>query len=157
MKQVGKALRIISSDEEKGIGVVIDAPTLLPDFHLDILEKLRATLEKLGTIRLGKIITDRQVTKDESNIIRNQGFHEEIVSSDVDIHVTIRSLELTQEKGLDILAIGTTDQALYPVFAQLKMVKKLALISWQKDVTPAMESIVDYIIYLDYLDGEGKS
>ena len=115
------------------------------------LKSLKKSLSQIGTVRYGKIITDKQITQKDSDILREQGFIEEIVGSDVDIHITLRALELLNEEAIDVVAVGSSDQNLYPVLSRIKQTKSLAVISWENDVTPAIESLADYIIYLDYL------
>lgn len=151
LNRVGKALRIISDEDKKGIAVILDGPTLLDEFQLSKFKSLKKSLNQIGTIRSGKVITDRQITQKESNILQNQGFQEEIVGSDVDIHITIRALELLANKSIDVVAIGTSDSNLFPVLSRIKKNKNLAVILWEKDLTPAIESLADYILYLDYL------
>ncbi|NHK31080.1 MAG: hypothetical protein FK730_06990 [Asgard group archaeon] len=149
--RVGKALRIISEDDKEKIALVFDLPTLIQDFNLSNLKLLKKALLDIGSIRAGKLITDKQLTEKESEIIKAQGFNEEIVGSEVDIHVTLEVLEFLNSDTFDIIGIGTTDSNLFPIFSRIKKEKKLLIISWKKDITPAMESIADYILYLDYL------
>ena len=151
LNRVGKALRIISDEDKKGIAVVLDGPTLLEDFQLTKLKSLKKSLSQIGAIRFGKVVTDRQISQKESTILQNHGFQEEIVGSDVDIHLTIRALELLANRSIDIIAIGTSDPNLFPVLSRIKKNKSLAVIIWEKDITPAIESLADYILYLDYL------
>ena len=151
LSKVGKALRIISDEDKKSIAIVIDGPTILPDFEIHKLSVLNEALKEIGTTRTGKVISDRQISQKESNLLNDQGFHEEIVGSDVDIHLTISILEYMNSKGIDIIGIGTTDSNLFPVYTRVKKEKKLLIISWKDNVTQAMESIADYILYLDYL------
>jgi uncharacterized protein (TIGR00288 family) len=151
LSRVGKALRIVSEDDKEKIAIVFDLPTLIQDFNLSNLKLIKKALLDIGSIRAGKLITDKQLTEKESDIIKAQGFNEEIVGSDVDIHVSLEVLEFLNSDTFDIIGIGTTDPNLFPVFARVKQEKKLLIISWKKDITPAMESIADYILYLDYL------
>jgi uncharacterized protein (TIGR00288 family) len=152
ISRVGKALRIISDDEKEKIALVIDTPSLMPDFRLTDLELLKKALTDLGTIRAGKLINDKQFTQKESELINSQGFREEIVGSDVDIHVSLNALEFLGNETINIIGIGTANQDLYPVFSRVKQDKKLLIISWKDDITPSMESIADFILYLDYLE-----
>jgi uncharacterized protein (TIGR00288 family) len=152
LNKVGKALRIVSDDTKKKIGIIVDGPTILADYDLRNLQKIKEALKKVGTVRFGKIITDKQISQKESEIIHSQGFTEEIVGSEVDIHVALLALELLASKSIDIIAIATTDPILFPVLARIKRNKNLAIIAWEKDITPAMESIADYILSLDLLE-----
>ena len=151
LNRVGKALRIISDDEKKRVGVVIDGPTILPDFSLGKFKSLKKSLNQIGIVRTGKVITDNQITQKDSDLLKAQGFHEEIVGSDVDIHVTIRSLEMMANNNIDVVAIATSDLNLFPVMSRIKRNKSLAVITWERDITPAIESIADFIITLDLL------
>ncbi len=151
LNRVGKALRIISDEDRKKIAVVIDGPTILPDFSLSKLKSLKKLLDKIGIVRTGKIITDTQISQRDSDLLKAQGFHEEIVGSDVDIHVSIRALEMMNNEGIDIVAIGTADTNLFPILSQIKHKKSLAVITWEKDITPAIESTADMILTLDLL------
>ena len=103
LNRVGKALRIISDEDRKKIAVVIDGPTILPDFSLAKLKSLKKSLNQVGIVRTGKIITDTQISQRDSDLLKAQGFHEEIVGSDVDIHVSIRALEMMNNEGIDIV------------------------------------------------------
>lgn len=152
LNRVGKALRIISDDSKKRVAIIIDAPTLLPDFNLELLKKVRLATKKIGTPRFGKVITDRRVTQEQSESIKKYGFQEEIVSSDVDIYITITALELCNSDSIDVVTIGTTDINLLPVLSRIKLEKNVGLISWEEAVTPALEAVVDFIIYLDFLE-----
>ena len=151
LNRVGKALRIISDDDKKKIGVIIDGPTILPEFSFTKFKSLKKSLNQVGIVRSGKIITDTQISHKDSDLLKAQGFHEEIVGSDVDIHLSIRALELMNNEGIDIVAIGTADTNLFPVLSRIKRNKSLAVITWEKDVTPAIESIADIILTLDHL------
>ena len=151
LSKMGKALRIISDEDKKNIAIILDGSTILPDFEIHKMCILKDALSEIGTIRTGKVIFDKQITQKESNLLNDQGFQEEIVGSDVDIHLAISILEYMNSQTIDIIGIGTTNPNLYPVFIRIKKEKKLLLISWKEDVTQAMESIADYILYLDYL------
>ena len=152
LNRVGKALRIITDDNKKKIAIIIDGPTILPDFDLRKLKVITDSLMEIGVTRAGKIITDKQLSHDESELINSFGFHEEIVGSDVDIHVAINAMEYMNSNSIDIIGIGTTDPSLFPIFSRIKQNKQLLIISWQKNVTPAMEAIADFVLDLDYLE-----
>ncbi|MHA1220352.1 MAG: hypothetical protein ACTSQB_01320 [Candidatus Heimdallarchaeota archaeon] len=151
LKSVGKALRIISDDTKDKIALIFDVPTLFPGFQLDKLNLLKEALSEIGTTRTGKFVTDRQLSKEDSQLVNDHGFEEEIVASDVDIHVTLNSLEYANSKSFDIVGIATTDSNLFPVFSKIKKSKKLLIITWKKNLTPAMEAVADYILDLDYI------
>lgn len=152
LNRVGKALRIITDDEKKKIAIIIDGPTILPDFDLRKLHIITDSLTEIGVTRAGKIVTDKQLTQEESELINSFGFHEEIVGSDVDIHVAINALEYLNSNSIDIIGIGTTNPSLFPIFSRIKQSKQLLIISWQKNVTPAVEAIADFVLELDYLE-----
>ncbi|MBD3189201.1 MAG: hypothetical protein GF308_01080 [Candidatus Heimdallarchaeota archaeon] len=152
LNRVGKALRIISDDTKKRVATVIDTPTLFPDFNLELLKKIRLATKKIGTPRFGKVITNQRITHQQSEIIKSYGFQEEIVSSDVDIYVAITALELCNSESIDVVTIGTTDINLLPVLSRIKLQKNVGLISWEEAITPALEAVVDFIIYLDFLE-----
>ncbi|MHA1185261.1 MAG: NYN domain-containing protein [Candidatus Heimdallarchaeota archaeon] len=152
LSKVGKALRIISDDDKKKIAIVFDGPTIFPKFQLTKLDSLKNSLKEIGTVRSGRIITDKQKTIEESDIINAQGFQEEIVGSEVDIHVSIRALEFMNNKTIDIVAVATTDTNLYPIYQRIKQEKQLVVITWKEYVTSAIESVADYILYLDYIE-----
>ena len=152
LSKVGKALRIISDDDKKKIAIVFDGPTIFPKLQLTQLDNLKGALKEIGTVRVGRIITDKQKTIDESDAISSQGFQEEIVGSEVDIHVAIRALEFMNEKNIDIVAVATTDTNLFPILQRIKQKKQLVVISWKEHITPAIESVADYILYLDYIE-----
>lgn len=151
LNRVGKALRIISDDDKKKIALIIDGSTVFEDFQLSKLKALKKALNQIGTVRFGRIITDRQISQKDSDILKEQGFQEEVVGSDVDIHITIKALEFVADKTIDIIGIGTNDSNLFPVLSRIKRDKSLIVITWEKDVTQAVESLADYILYLDYL------
>ena len=150
LRNVGKALRIISDDNKEKIAIIIDEPTVSQYFQLANLEKMKKALMQIGTIRIGKVITDKRLTEEESALINAVGFQEEIVGSDVDIHVTLNLLNLLHSKSTDIIGVATTDPNLFPVFSRIKKEKKLLIITYKKNITPAIESIADYILELDY-------
>ncbi|MBK5112386.1 MAG: hypothetical protein KGD59_12280 [Candidatus Heimdallarchaeota archaeon] len=152
LSRVGKALRIITDDEKKKIAIIIDGPTILPDFDLNKLNIIKESLIEIGVTKAGIIITDKQLSQNESELINSFGFHEEIVGSDVDIHVAINALEYMNSNAIDIIGIGTTDPGLFPIFSRIKQNKQLLIITWQKNLTPAMESIADFVLELDYLE-----
>jgi len=151
LNRVGKALRIITDEDKKKIAIIIDGPTILPSFNLAKLKLLKESLKELGITRAGKIVTDKQLSQNESELINSFGFHEEIVGSDVDIHVAINALEYMNSNTIDIIGIATTDQNLFPVFSRIKQNKQLLIITWQKDITPSMEALADFILELDYI------
>ena len=125
LNRVGKALRIISDEDRKKIAVVIDGPTILPDFSLAKLKSLKKALNQVGIVRTGKIITDTQISQRDSDLLKAHGFHEEIVGSDVDIHVSIRALEMMNNEGIDVIAVGTADTNLFPILSQIKHRKSI--------------------------------
>ncbi|MHA1826089.1 MAG: hypothetical protein ACTSUA_05465, partial [Candidatus Heimdallarchaeota archaeon] len=59
LRNVGKALRIISDDNKEKIAIIIDEPTVSQYFQLANLEKMKKALMQIGTIRIGKVITDK--------------------------------------------------------------------------------------------------
>ncbi|MFW9922809.1 MAG: NYN domain-containing protein [Candidatus Thorarchaeota archaeon] len=151
LNKVGKALRIISDDTKKKIAVVLDGTTISEDFEFSRFKTLKKSFNQIGSVRTGKIILDRQITMKDSEILRGQGFQEEIVGSDVDIHVTLRAMEFLASPNVDMIAIGTSDMNLVPLLYRIKKEKQLVIVTWEKDITPTIESIADYILYLDYL------
>ncbi|MEA2071750.1 MAG: hypothetical protein U9O98_10735 [Asgard group archaeon] len=150
--RIGKALRIVSDEKKKKIAVIIDGPSLIPNFELENLKKLKNALNQIGVVKIGKIISNRQLTKDELNKIHSQGFQQEIVTSDIPLYVTLRAMEILPSEVYDIIAIGTTDPIFFPLFSRIKKEKNVALISWKEKITESMESMADYIIYLDLLE-----
>ncbi|HUT81572.1 MAG TPA: NYN domain-containing protein [Candidatus Bathyarchaeia archaeon] len=151
LSRVGKALRIINEEEKEKIAIIFDGPTLAPYFRLENLRKIKESLSEIGVIRAGKFITDKQLSNDELDTLNSNGFQEEIVGSDVDIHVTLNLLEYMNSKSYDIIGVATTDANLFPIFSRIKQNKKLLIITWKKDIDPSMEAIADYILQLDYL------
>ncbi|MBN1329529.1 MAG: hypothetical protein JXA54_08660 [Candidatus Heimdallarchaeota archaeon] len=151
LSRVGKALRIISDEEKEKIAIIFDGPTLIPYFRLENLRKIKESLAEIGVTRTGKFITDKQLSQNELEILNNNGFQEEIVGSDVDIHVTLNLIEYMNSKSFDIIGIATTDPNLFPVFSRIKQNKKLLIITWKKDIDPSMEAIADFILQLDYI------
>jgi len=150
LKNVGRALRIISDDEKEKIAIIVDEPTIATKFSLTNLEKIKSALKQIGTTRVGKLITDKQLTIEESELINSVGFQEEIVGSDVDIHVALNLLNLLNSKSIDVIGVATTNPNLFPVFSRIKKEKKLLIITYKENITPAIESIADYILELDY-------
>ncbi len=151
LNRVGKALRIKTEDDKKKIAIIIDGSTILPEFNLVKLKLMKESLKEIGITRAGKIVTDKQLLQNESELINSFGFYEEVVGSDVDIHVAINALEYMNSNVIDIIGIATTDPSLFPVFSRIKQMKQLLIITWQKDITPAMEAIADFILELDYI------
>ena len=151
LTKVGKALRIISDEKKEKIALLLDGASLLPNFQITNLKKLKDTLSEIGTTKVGIFFIDQTLTEKESIAITAQGFREEIVGSDIDMHITVNSLEFMNNKLIDIIGIASTNPILFPVFSRIKQEKKLLIITWKKDVSSAIESIADYILYLDFL------
>lgn len=152
LRNVGKALRIISDDEKDKIAIIFDGPTIIHKLNLDKLKFLKEALKKIGSTRAGKFITDKPLTQKDSQLISSNGFLEEIVGSNVDLHVTLSLLSFLDNKNIDVIGVATTDVNLFPVYSRIKKSKKLLIITYKENITPMIESIADYILELDYFN-----
>lgn len=151
LKKFGRAVKKKLSKKKK-VGLFVEGGPLLKSRNLEELKLISEPLEELGSIRVSKIFFDRAINEDVIDGIVNAGFSPIMLSGDVDVHITIETLELILEDKADIIAIVASNPNYIPVlnFAR-EDGKEIVIITDSKSKDKSLENFADILIYYDLL------
>ncbi|WP_081482806.1 TIGR00288 family NYN domain-containing protein [Pyrococcus sp. ST04] len=146
--------RILKREEEeegeKTIGLIIDGPNILRKEFGIKLEDIKAALEKIGKIRVAKVVLNQYAPQGLIEAVVNQGFEPIIVAGDTDVRVAIEAMELIYNTDVDVLALATRDADFLPLISEAKRKgKETVIIGIEPGFSVALQNAADYIIKME--------
>lgn len=142
---------------DKKIGLLIDGPNILrKEFDID-LDDVKAILEEMGDIRIGKVILNQFATQGLIEAVSNQGFDPIVVTGDTDVRMAVESMELIYNETIDTIALATRDADFLPVIVKAKESgKETIVIGAEPGFSVALMNAADYVIRMGEKEVEGE-
>ncbi|MFA4641300.1 TIGR00288 family NYN domain-containing protein [Pyrococcus kukulkanii] len=147
---IAKILKREEEEGEKTIGLIIDGPNILRKEFGIKLEDIKAALEKIGKIRVAKVVLNQYAPQGLIEAVVNQGFEPIIVAGDTDVRVAIEAMELIYNADIDVLALATRDADFLPLISEAKRRgKETIIIGIEPGFSVALQNAADYIIKME--------
>ena len=138
---------------KKSIGLIIDGPNILRKEFGIKLENIKEALEKIGKIRVAKVVLNQYAPRGLIEAVVNQGFEPIIVAGDTDVRIAIEAMELIYNSDIEIIALATRDADSLPIINEAKRKgKETVVIGVEPGFSVALQNAADYVIKM-----EGKS
>jgi len=138
---------------KKSIGLIIDGPNILRKEFGIKLENIKEALEKIGKIRVAKVVLNQYAPQGLIEAVVNQGFEPIIVAGDTDVRIAIEAMELIYNSDIEIIALATRDVDFLPIINEAKRKgKETVVIGVEPGFSVALQNAADYVIKM-----EGKS
>ncbi|HIH72519.1 MAG: Uncharacterized protein XD43_1184 [Thermococcales archaeon 44_46] len=138
---------------KKSIGLIIDGPNILRKEFGIKLENIKEALEKIGKIRVAKVVLNQYAPQGLIEAVVNQGFEPIIVAGDTDVRIAIEAMELIYNSDIEVIALATRDADFLPIISEAKRKgKETVVIGVEPGFSVALQNAADYVIKM-----EGKS
>lgn len=107
---------------EKRVAVIVDGPNLLrkhgnKQIKIEDIDELAS---RLGSIKHRYIFLNHHASKKLVEAMVNSGYTPVVVHSDLYIVLTMKALEITTQKDIDILFIASRDARVVPLLNKVK-------------------------------------
>ncbi|HII67771.1 MAG TPA: TIGR00288 family NYN domain-containing protein [Thermococcaceae archaeon] len=137
----------------KTIGLIIDGPNILRKEFGIKLENIKEALEKIGNIRVAKVVLNQYAPQGLIEAVVNQGFEPIIVAGDTDVRIAIEAMELIYNSDIEVIGLATRDADFLPIINEGKRKgKETVVIGVEPGFSVALQNAADYVIRM-----EGKS
>ncbi|WP_048150050.1 TIGR00288 family NYN domain-containing protein [Palaeococcus ferrophilus] len=135
---------------EKKVGLIVDGPNILrKEFGLK-LEDVKAAIEKVGRLRIAKVVLNQYAPQGLIEAIVNQGFEPIIVAGDTDVRVAIEAMELIYTSDMEVIALATRDADFLPIVNEAKRVgKEVVVVGIEPGFSVALQNAADYVIKME--------
>ncbi|AEC51530.1 hypothetical protein PNA2_0614 [Pyrococcus sp. NA2] len=135
---------------QKTIGLIIDGPNILRKEFGIKLEDIKKALERIGKIRVAKVVLNQYAPQGLIEAVVNQGFEPIIVAGDTDVRVAIEAMELIYNANVDVIALATRDADFLPLISEAKRKgKETVVIGVEPGFSVALQNAADYIIKME--------
>ena len=152
-KSKEKEEKEIPKGPPKTIGLIIDGPNILRKEFGIKLENIKEALEKIGKIRVAKVVLNQYAPQGLIEAIVNQGFEPIIVAGDTDVRIAIEAMELIYNSDIEVIGLATRDADFLPIINEGKRKgKETVVIGIEPGFSVALQNAADYVIRM-----EGKS
>ena len=152
-KSKEKEEKEIPKGPPKTIGLIIDGPNILRKEFGIKLENIKEALEKIGKIRVAKVVLNQYAPQGLIEAIVNQGFEPIIVAGDTDVRIAIEAMELIYNSDIEVIGLATRDADFLPIINEGKRKgKETVIIGMEPGFSVALQNAADYVIRM-----EGKS
>ncbi|MFQ6089119.1 MAG: TIGR00288 family NYN domain-containing protein [Candidatus Methanofastidiosia archaeon] len=151
------AIRKRKPKKEKKIGLLIDGPNILrKEFGIN-LDDVKAILEDMGDIRVGKVILNQYASQGLIEAVANQGFDSIVVAGDIDVRMGVEGMELIYNKNIDTIAIATRDADFLPILVKAKENgKETIIIGAEPGFSISLQNASDYVIKMGMGQGDSE-
>jgi uncharacterized protein (TIGR00288 family) len=131
----------------KSIGLIIDGPNILRKEFGIKLEDIVEALERLGRIRVAKVVLNQYAPQGLIEAVVNQGLEPVIVAGDTDVRIAIEAMELIYNSDVDVIALATRDADFLPIIQEAKRKgKETIVIGTEPGFSVALQNAADYVI-----------
>ncbi|WP_297499603.1 TIGR00288 family NYN domain-containing protein [Thermococcus sp.] len=142
-------------EEKKGektrtIGLIIDGPNILRKEFGIKLEDIVEALERIGKIRVAKVVLNQYAPQGLIEAVVNQGLEPVIVAGDTDVRIAIEAMELIYNSDVDVIALATRDADFLPIIQEAKRRgKETIVIGTEPGFSVALQNAADYVIKME--------
>ena len=136
--------------KEKSIGLIIDGPNILRKELGIKLEDIIHALERVGKIRVAKVVLNQYAPQGLIEAVVNQGLEPIIVAGDTDVRIAIEAMELIYNSDVDAIALATRDADFLPIIQEAKRRGKEAIVvGADPGFSVALQNAADYVIKME--------
>ncbi|NJE05124.1 TIGR00288 family NYN domain-containing protein [Thermococcus sp. M36] len=140
----------------KSIGLIIDGPNILRKEFGIKLEDIVEALERIGKIRVAKVVLNQYAPQGLIEAVVNQGLEPIIVAGDTDVRIAIEAMELIYNSDVEVIALATRDADFLPIVNEAKRRgKDTIVIGVEPGFSVALQNAADYVIKMEGKGGEG--
>jgi uncharacterized protein (TIGR00288 family) len=152
MRSIGMMKRKISRG--KRIALLIDGPNILRKEFGIKLEDIVEALERIGKIRVAKVVLNQYAPQGLIEAVVNQGLEPIIVAGDTDVRIAIEAMELIYNSDVEVIALATRDADFLPIINEAKRRgKETIVIGVDPGFSVALQNAADYVIKME---GKGE-
>ena len=131
----------------KSIGLIVDGPNILRKEFGIKLEDIVEALERIGKIRVAKVVLNQYAPQGLIEAVVNQGLEPVIVAGDTDVRIAIEAMELIYNSDVDVIALATRDADFLPIIQEAKRKgKETIIIGVEPGFSVALQNAADYVI-----------
>ena len=142
------------SPGEKSIGLIIDGPNILRKELGIKLEDIIHALERIGKIRIAKVVLNQYAPQGLIEAVVNQGLEPVIVAGDTDVRIAIEAMELIYNSDVDVIALATRDADFLPIIQEAKRRgKETIVVGADPGFSVALQNAADYVIKMEGRNG----
>jgi uncharacterized protein (TIGR00288 family) len=132
---------------KKKVGLVIDGPNILRKEFGIKLEDIIEALNRIGSVRIAKVILNQYAPQGLVEAIVNQGLEPVIVAGDTDVRVAIETMEMVYNSDVDVIALASRDADFLPLIIEAKRRgKETVVIGVEPGFSVALQNAADYVI-----------
>ncbi|ACS33837.1 TIGR00288 family NYN domain-containing protein [Thermococcus gammatolerans] len=132
---------------KKKIGLIIDGPNILRKEFGIKLEDIIEALNRIGSVRIAKVILNQYAPQGLVEAIVNQGLEPVIVAGDTDVRVAIETMEMIYTADVDVIALASRDADFLPLIIEAKRHgKETVVIGVEPGFSVALQNAADYVI-----------
>jgi len=137
-------------EHHKSIGLIIDGPNILRKEFGIKLEDIVEALERIGRIRVAKVVLNQYAPQGLIEAVVNQGLEPVIVAGDTDVRIAIEAMELIYNSDVDVIALATRDADFLPIIQEAKRKgKETIVIGTEPGFSVALQNAADYVIKME--------
>ncbi len=131
------------------VALFIDGPNMLRgEFDLDLAE-VKARLEKIGSLKVGKVYLDQYAPEKLIEAVTNQGFEPTVITTaDVDAPMAADAMEAVYNENIDIISLMTRDSDFQRVLLKAKEKGKGTVVVGSEPIAAALKNTADEVISL---------
>ena len=137
--------------------LIIDGPNILRKEFGIKLENIKEALEKIGKIRVAKVVLNQYAPQGLIEAVVNQGFEPIIVAGDTDVRIAIEAMELIYNSDIEVIALATRDADFLPIISEGKRKgKETVVIGVEPGFSIALQNAADYVIKMEGKGGQSE-
>ncbi|MCY3410883.1 MAG: NYN domain-containing protein [Candidatus Heimdallarchaeota archaeon] len=113
---------IFRLNREKRVAIIVDGPNLLRKHgNRQIkIEDIDKVAQNLGSIKYRYILLNHHASKGLVEAMVNSGYTPLVVHSDLYVMLTMKALEISAQKDIDIMVIASRDARVVPLLTKVK-------------------------------------
>ena len=138
--------------KQKKIALIIDAPNILrrinnKQIRLEDIEKIA---NKLGQIKIAKVILNRHAPKTLLRAIENSGYEPIVATSDIYIRMAIEIMDCVFQKSVDMVIVASRHARCAPILRAAKANGlDTAIVGFQPGFSVAVKNAADMAFQLE--------
>lgn len=155
LRKLGRALRVSKEGEGANIALIIDSD-LVQETQYDRIGDILNAAKGLGNVRISKILLIQDAnSKQMIESAQRYGITTIFAPGEdiKDIYLALETLEAIHNDQIDTLAIGIESSEIFPVLSATKEGgKRVVVIGRETQISEALRSVADEVLYMNNLD-----
>jgi len=141
--------KLLSRNTSKKVAVFVDGPNLLrKELGID-LELIKREVQKLGSVKIGKVYLNQFASEKLVEAVVNQGFEPIISTTDIDVAMACDATETVFNEHIDVIVFATRDSDFLPALIKAKNNGKETVAMMAEEMSAAaLKNTADKIIIL---------